>query len=248
MSFSSAAGTAIALRDPEAGPLDLDLGPDALGLGGDADPLDDRRPDRIGRWDRLAVVQRLAVGDLDAALAGLTYTPPPGYQGNPTLSLEAQSGGASPVDAQVPIVVTSGRFEVTTTADGGPGSLRQAILDSNLAAGGTNTIDFDIPGAGVQTIAPASPLPAITTPVVIDGTSQPGYAGTPLDRGPRPGDEDADALSAGVDLTVKGLAIGGCDLSAGRTLDHARPRVDPVPRGTRRPPSIIRSSPPRART
>ena len=45
---------------------------------------------------------------------------------------------------------------------------------------GTNSIDFDIPGTGVQTIEPASPLPAITNPVLIDGFSQPGYAGTPL--------------------------------------------------------------------
>src|SRR5262249_38049589 len=53
-------------------------------------------------------------------------------------------------------------FLVNTTADGGPGSLRQAIVDSNAAAGATNTIDFKIPGQGVQTIAPLSPLPAIT--------------------------------------------------------------------------------------
>ena len=36
------------------------------------------------------------------------------------------------------------------------------------------------PGQGVQTIAPALPLPAITNPVLIDGISQPGYTGTPL--------------------------------------------------------------------
>ena len=55
---------------------------------------------------------------------------------------------------------------VTTTADSGPGSLRQAILDSNSVTGGTNTIDFAIPGQGVQTIAPASPLPTITNAVL----------------------------------------------------------------------------------
>ena len=77
-------------------------------------------------------------------------------------------------------MLTDGIFPVTSTADSGPGSLRQAILDSNTATGGTNTIDFAIPGRGVQTIAPLSPLPAITNPVLIDGTSQPGYAGTPL--------------------------------------------------------------------
>lgn len=70
-------------------------------------------------------------------------------------------------------------FLVTTTADAGPGSLRQAILDANAHAG-TDTIAFAIGGGGVQTIRPASPLPTITDHLVIDGTTQPGYAGAPL--------------------------------------------------------------------
>jgi hypothetical protein len=65
-------------------------------------------------------------------------------------------------------------FTVTRNTDSGPGSLRQAILDSNAATGVTNTIDFDIPGPGEPTIAPVSPLPMITNPVWIDGFSQPG--------------------------------------------------------------------------
>ena len=66
-------------------------------------------------------------------------------------------------------------FLVNTTADSGPGSLRQAILDSNAATIATNTIDFNISASGVQTIAPLSPLPPITHGVLIDGFSQPGY-------------------------------------------------------------------------
>ncbi|MBV8312287.1 MAG: hypothetical protein JO344_18045, partial [Planctomycetaceae bacterium] len=66
-------------------------------------------------------------------------------------------------------------FLVINTVDRGPGSLRQAILDSNAATGQANTIDFSIGSGGVQTIAPVSPLPALTSPVTIDGTSQPGY-------------------------------------------------------------------------
>ena len=69
---------------------------------------------------------------------------------------------------------------VTSTADSGTGSLRQAILDSNAATAGANIIDFAIPGQGVQTIAPLSALPPITHAVLIDGFSQPGYTGTPL--------------------------------------------------------------------
>ena len=71
-------------------------------------------------------------------------------------------------------------FTTTTTADGGPGSLRQAIFDANLNTGATNIIQFDIPGTPPIVIAPLSPLPAITVPIVVDGTSQPGYAGTPV--------------------------------------------------------------------
>src|SRR5271166_3545244 len=66
-------------------------------------------------------------------------------------------------------------FLVINTVDSGPGSLRQAILDSNAATGETNTIDFSIGSGGVQTIAPSTALPAITAPVIIDGTSQPGF-------------------------------------------------------------------------
>jgi len=69
---------------------------------------------------------------------------------------------------------------VTTTADSGPGSLRQGGPRFQQRFGATNTIDFAIPGAGIQTIAPVTPLPPITSSVLIDGTSQPGYAGTPL--------------------------------------------------------------------
>jgi hypothetical protein len=71
-----------------------------------------------------------------------------------------------------------GPYTVTTTADSGPGSLRQAILNAN--ANPENTITFNLPGSGPQTIEPLSPLPAITADVTIDGSTQPGFAGTPL--------------------------------------------------------------------
>ena len=69
-------------------------------------------------------------------------------------------------------------FVVTNTNDTGPGSLRQAILDAN-ANPGSDLINFNI-GSGLKTITPASALPDITDPVVIDGTTQPGFSGTPL--------------------------------------------------------------------
>ena len=45
---------------------------------------------------------------------------------------------------------------------------------------GLDTIAFSIAGAGVKTIAPLTILPTITEQVVIDGTTQPGFAGAPL--------------------------------------------------------------------
>src|SRR5438270_690588 len=41
-------------------------------------------------------------------------------------------------------------------------------------AGTTDTINFAIPGGGVQTIRPGSPLPMVTHPVFINGYSQAG--------------------------------------------------------------------------
>jgi hypothetical protein len=75
---------------------------------------------------------------------------------------------------------------VVNTNDSGPGSLRQAILDSN-AENGDDLITFDIPGAGPHVITPATPLPPMVPDtigddgaVVIDGTSEPGFAGAPI--------------------------------------------------------------------
>ena len=76
-------------------------------------------------------------------------------------------------------VATANSYVVTTTADSGDGSLRAAIMAAD-AAGTAATISFDIPGSGVQTILPLSTLPRLTGPVTIDGTTQPGYSGTPL--------------------------------------------------------------------
>jgi hypothetical protein len=59
-------------------------------------------------------------------------------------------------------------YTVVSTADSGPGSLRQAILDANANPGADN-INFNIPSAGVPRIQPILPLPAITGPVAIDG-------------------------------------------------------------------------------
>jgi hypothetical protein len=69
---------------------------------------------------------------------------------------------------------------VDSTADSGAGTLRQAIVDANGDPSEEPvTIEFAI-GSGPQSIAPTSALPVITRPVVLDGTSQPGFDGVPL--------------------------------------------------------------------
>jgi len=104
-------------------------------------------------------------------------------------------------------------FTVTTTANAGLGSLRQAIIDAN-GNSGPDTIVFNIPGAGPYTITPTGAMPNITDPVTIDGTSQPGYAGTPVIElnGMSAGRADGLAINAG-NSTVRGLAINRFGLS-----------------------------------
>lgn len=99
-------------------------------------------------------------------------------------------------------------FTVFNTFDSGPGSLRQAIFDAN-ANHGLDTIAFDIAGGGVRTIMPSSELPPITDPVIIDGTSQPGYAGTPLIEldGSLAGFFESGLTIEAGNSVVKGLAI-----------------------------------------
>jgi hypothetical protein len=98
-------------------------------------------------------------------------------------------------------------FTVTNTNDSGVGSLRQAILDANAAVG-SDTIAFAISGSGVHTIAPASALPDITSPVTIDGYTQPGSS--PNTNGPGLPDNsvhriELDGMNAGVN--VSGLRV-----------------------------------------
>ena len=71
----------------------------------------------------------------------------------------------------------SATFTVVNTNSTGPGSLEQAILDANANAG-ADVIAFDLATGGF-TIRPTNALPVITDPVTLDGTTQPGYAGTP---------------------------------------------------------------------
>ncbi len=107
-------------------------------------------------------------------------------------------------------------LNVLNLNDGGAGSLRQAILAANSAAG-ADVIDFQVAG----TISLASALPTVTGSVNIDGTSAPGFAGTPkievnfnnhtgLKFGPGSSGSEVQSLAlfnaSGSGLTLSGVA------------------------------------------
>jgi len=75
------------------------------------------------------------------------------------------------------IILSGATVFVTSPADAGTGTLRAAIIAANANPG--TTIDFRLQLVPA-TINLASPLPQIIEPTTIDGTSQPGYTGTPL--------------------------------------------------------------------
>jgi CSLREA domain-containing protein len=84
-------------------------------------------------------------------------------------------------------------------------TLRAAIQEANALAG-PDSISFDIPGGGVPTIRPTSALPAITGPITLDATTQPGSARVQLD-GSAAGVAADGLVITGGDSTVRGLII-----------------------------------------
>ena len=81
LTFSAASGDGIALQDPDAGPLDptwdltLSVSAGTLTLASTAGLVG------LGRWDGIAVLQRPALGARTRRWTGMTFTPPPGFQG-----------------------------------------------------------------------------------------------------------------------------------------------------------------------
>lgn len=70
-------------------------------------------------------------------------------------------------------------FTVTSLEDSGPGSFRQAILNAN-ANPGLDQIAFDTKGATFPVFSPLTPLPDVLDPVVIDGSTEPGFVDRPV--------------------------------------------------------------------
>src|SRR5688572_5921646 len=79
-------------------------------------------------------------------------------------------------------LVTGG--ECDTSADPGSQCTLRAAIETANAFAGLDSVQFEIPGSGVHTIAPQTPLPNATALVVINGYTQEGAAvnenGVPL--------------------------------------------------------------------
>ncbi|MGA2061415.1 MAG: MBG domain-containing protein, partial [Thermoguttaceae bacterium] len=93
-------------------------------------------------------------------------------------------------------------------------SLREAITAANNTVNGPSGPDriyFNISGTGVHTISLNSALPAVTSPIIIDGTTDPQFTSTPvvvITRGTMPYGTTALTLDLGSSgSTVRGLVI-----------------------------------------
>lgn len=161
---------------------------------------------------------------IDSNTGVLTFASAPDFE-NPTdsdtnnvyqVTVQASdgNGGTDTQDLTITVTDVASTLVVTTTSDaddtglgasytieqlnvlGGAVSLREAITASNSTAG-TDTINFNIPGAGPHTINVLSALPTITQTVIIDGTTEPDFGTTPI--------IELNGASAGA---VNGLVLG----------------------------------------
>lgn len=110
-------------------------------------------------------------------------------------------------------------------------TLRAAIQTANVSPG-LDRIHFAIGGGG--NIEPATNLPGSTGPLVIDGTTEPGYAGTPRIElsGVRLGD-NGDGLSLTNDSVVRGIAVNrfkqaGVRLTSNGLVESCMIGTDPL--------------------
>ena len=136
-----------------------------------------------------------------------------------TAEIAANETDADPSNDRVTVHSRTFRtFFVTTTADDGSGSLRQAIESANGSCDNSYPclVAFRIAGAGQQwqTIRVASPLPrVVATQLLIDGMTQTAYFGDTNPLGPEielTGSEgNGLEIATPCGVMVRGLAING---------------------------------------
>jgi hypothetical protein len=172
---------------------------------------------QLGSFDAVVFVRGVPGTEIRYTLNGVDPTPgdrlvPQSGEVHPTeLPVVVKARAFAPNCA--PSSVTSALYgvtevlTVTSTSDSGTsppeqGTLRWALATANADAG-TQEIHFAIPGAGVHTIDLAVPLPAITDSVIINGWTQPGFAGMPLI------EIDGAATGSGLSVTAGSASIRG---------------------------------------
>ena len=107
-----------------------------------------------------------------------------------------------------------GVCDTDDNAGDGPCTLRAAIEQANATpnadASTPDRIEFNISGSGPHVIEPNSFASAVNEAVIIDGTTEPDYSGTPvvvLDGGPN--DRDIGMTLAGAGSVVRALSVVG---------------------------------------
>ena len=102
-------------------------------------------------------------------------------------------------------------FSVTTTADSGPGSLRQAILDANANTPANDLINFYLGGCATYSIVLVSALPILTdnSGVTIDGFSQTCATA------------NTNSVSAGLNTAIKVVVSNGNTIPVGLAINSS---------------------------
>ncbi len=202
----------------------------AFGLGADAHFLGNIVGNvaiTMGAGATLADGRALSRGGAVTTSGGsvdLTSTIPPSPS-TPNNTSEFSADLLVPTLVVAPVITATTFIIVTGTGDAvafdGVVTLREAMLSINSGAninadvmaygtyGVNDTISFNIPGTGVQTISPATPLPIMVKPVDIDGYTQPGTSSNTL------GTTDNAVLLIQISGTSTGVGANGLVFGTG---------------------------------
>jgi hypothetical protein len=115
------------------------------------------------------------------------------------------------LEARRMLTVVTVDSRLDTVAADGVTTLREAILYTNTMAG-PDEIRFNVAGGDLVKIDVTSPMPPVTDPVLIDGRTQPGFAGKPIVQllQIRAGEAVLDIIGGGT--TVRGFILPGIRL------------------------------------
>jgi uncharacterized repeat protein (TIGR01451 family) len=154
------------------------------------------------------------VGNLgNAGSAPITINTTASSTGTQSITATVSATEADPTPANnattLTVAVSGSSVVVTNVNDSGAGSLRQALLDAQSAVCTSPcTIAFNIATPPFK-IEPVPGLPAVASNTTIDGTTQPGYAGTPVIEvdGALLAASPGTLVLSGTNATVKALAL-----------------------------------------